>query len=110
MGLHVRSLGPRIAALVLALLGPSLAMGQTVGPNVNMVSGIQLGDGDPRLQGRDHHDRGREHRGRLRDDLTTAGREGRSVAPVAAEPGRLGDLGPGRRHQTHGARGYRWGH
>src|SRR5882762_316765 len=50
MGLHVRSLGPRIAALVLALIGPSFAMGQTVGPNVNMVSGTQWPGGDPFLQ------------------------------------------------------------
>src|SRR6266478_1228575 len=50
MGLHVRSLGPRIAALAVALIGPSIAAGQTVGPNVNMVSGTQWPGGDPFLQ------------------------------------------------------------
>src|SRR4029077_10035306 len=50
MGLRVRSLGPRIAALAIALIGPSLATGQTVGPNVNMVSGTQWPGGDPFLQ------------------------------------------------------------
>ncbi len=50
MGLHVRSLGSRIAALAITLIGPSFAMGQTVGPNVNMVSGTQWPGGDPFLQ------------------------------------------------------------
>ena len=50
MGLRVRSLGPRIAALVIALVAPSFSAGQTVGPNVNMVSGTQWPGGDPFLQ------------------------------------------------------------
>src|SRR5438309_7482783 len=50
MDLRVRSLGPRIAALAIALIGPSLTSGQTVGPNVNMVSGTQWPGGDPYLQ------------------------------------------------------------
>jgi YVTN family beta-propeller protein len=50
MGLHVRSLGPCLAALAIALIGPSFASGQTVGPNVNMVSGTQWPGGDPFLQ------------------------------------------------------------
>src|SRR5713101_9084790 len=50
MGLHVRSLGSRIAALAITLIGPSFALGRTVGPNVNMVSGTQWPGGDPFLQ------------------------------------------------------------